>query len=256
MPLVDQKAMERSISSDDGWRRSVFLDVKSRLQSPSAFPCVFSQNAFRKELVLFSFVEDFDADGASKSVEDLTDYVALSKTWDGRVDTAHPLIVAFSQKAAKCETLEEYHAFGWRVLQHWHDVDPSPWPADVATDPHERFWSMCFNGMQLFVNMSVPVHKKRKSRNLGEHLIFVVNPRERFDIVASNTPEGWKVRNNIRRRVNAYDGQPHCPQLGSYKAGEIEWWQYGIIEDNKERLDRCPFRFNGARETDHESDSC
>ena len=100
---------------------------------------------------------------------------------------------------------------------------------------------MCFDGMQLFVNMSCPAHDKRKSRNLGKYLAFIVNPRERFDIVAPDSPEGWRVRNIIRSRCAAYDGQPHAPELGSYQKGEIEWSQYGLSDVNGQPASTCPF---------------
>ena len=102
---------------------------------------------------------------------------------------------------------------------------------------------MCLNGMPIFCNMSHPGHRVRRSRNLGEHFVFIINPRERFDIVAGDTPSGRKVRSNIRNRIGRYDGISHCPQLASYGAGGIEWWQYGIVEDNIERTDKCPFNF-------------
>jgi N-omega-hydroxy-L-arginine synthase len=102
---------------------------------------------------------------------------------------------------------------------------------------------MCFNGMPLFCNMSNPAHRVRRSRNLGEHFILVINPRERFDIFAGDSPSGRQVRSNIRNRIARYDGTPHSLQLGSYGNGGVEWSQYGLIEDNIERTDKCPFKF-------------
>ncbi|MEJ1999615.1 MAG: YqcI/YcgG family protein, partial [Maritimibacter sp.] len=87
-----------------------------------------------------------------------------------------------------------------------------------------------------------PAHQQRRSRNLGEHFLFIMNPRERFDVVAGDTPEGNRVRQVIRDRAAEYDGIPHAPELGSYQKGEIEWWQYGVSDDNAERRDKCPLR--------------
>lgn len=183
-----------------------------------------------------------------ESVDALSEYVALSRTWDGNVNTARPLVVAFSKECIHTERLEDYHRFGWRVIQFWHERDSSPWPKEVALDPYLPFWSMCHSGMQLFVNMSCPAHQRRMSRNLGDHFVFVVNPRERFDYVAGNNPEGRRMRSHIRERIEAYDGLAHCSQLGSYEAGEIEWRQYGIVEENRSRTDRCPFIHNERRD--------
>lgn len=225
------------------WHRAVFNDLESRLDRDSGFPCVFSKNAFRKQLMKFIFVENVEPSGIQHLAEGLKEYVEISNHWEGTLDTAYPLLVAFSLDAISAHTVEGYHAFGWEVLQKLHEVDPAPWPEDVANDPDSHNWSMCFNGMPLFCNMSNPAHQVRQSRNLGERFILVINPRERFDVFAGDNPGGRKVRSNIRSRIGRYDKTPHASQLGSYAAGGIEWWQYGLVEDNVERTDKCPFTF-------------
>ena len=76
-------------------------------------------------------------------------------------------------KRARARTVEDYHAFGWRILTDLHDLDPAPWPDEVPADPDSPGWSMCFNGMALFCNMSSPAYRKRRSRNLGGHFVIV-----------------------------------------------------------------------------------
>ncbi|MCK7621703.1 YqcI/YcgG family protein [Streptomyces sp. RS10V-4] len=224
-----------------GWHRAAFEEVAARLAHPD-FPCVFSRNAFRKQLLTFAFVENAGSDGIRHLASALTEYVELSRAWDGRLDTAYPMVALFAADAVGGHTVADHHSFGWRVLQELHHVDPEPWPADVGTDPESETWSMCFNGMPLFCNMSSPAHRNRRSRNLGEFFALVINPRERFDVFAGDTPSGRKVRANIRKRIRQYDGQPHAPQLGSYGIGALEWLQYGLIDENAERGDTCPFR--------------
>lgn len=233
----------RIVEEGEDWHRKVYNDLESRLDRDSGFPCVFSKNAFNKQLVKFIFVETVDPVGMKHLANGLNEYVEISNHWDGTLDTAYPLLVAFSLDIISEETVEGYHAFGWEILQKLHEVDHAPWPEDVANDPNSHDWSMCFNGMPLFCNMSNPAHQVRQSRNLGEHFILVINPRERFDIFAGDNPSGRKVRANIRRRIYRYDKTIHASQLGSYGAGGIEWWQYGLIEDNVERTDKCPFTF-------------
>jgi len=224
------------------WHRNVLNNVGTRLNHPD-FPCVFSKNAYRKGLLRFIFVESVDDDGIRELAEGLAQYVELSRQWTGSLNTAYPLIVAFSLEIAGSQSLESYHNFGWDVLQRLHAIDPAPWPSDVGTDPNTSTWSMCFNGMPLFCNMSHPAHLARRSRNLGEHFLIIVNPRERFDVVAGDTPTGRKVRSNIRTRITLYDGMAHCPQLACYGAGTLEWWQYSVADENRERTDECPFKF-------------
>jgi FPC/CPF motif-containing protein YcgG len=224
------------------WHLTVFRDVEARLSNPH-FPCVFSLNAFRKQLLKFVFVETSDEDGIQHLADGLKDYVELSKQWEGRLDTAYPLVVAFSLEAIDARSVEEYQAFGWRVLERLHQLDPAPWPETVSRNPESVSWSMCFDGMPLFCNMSTPAHRSRRSRNLGRHFVFIINPRERFDIFAGDTPRGRSTRTNIRRRINRYDTIPHSQQLGSYGAGGLEWTQYGLSDDNLTPASRCPFTF-------------
>jgi len=224
------------------WHRTVFRNIEQRLGDPT-FPCVFSRNAFRKQLLKFIFVESIDASGIQHLGNGLKQYVEISKKWDGSIDTAYPLIVAFSLQSIASQSVDDYHAFGWQVLQKLHELDTAPWPEDISKDPDSNSWSMCFNGMPLFVNMNNPAHRARRSRNLGENFILVINPRERFDVFAGDTPEGRKVRSNIRNRIKRYDGSPHALQLGSYGADGREWWQYGLVDENIERTDKCPFVF-------------
>lgn len=242
MTVISQTDLLADAYPGPAWHREVATDLAERLTPPSDFPCTFSQNAFRRGLVDFIFVERRDEPGRAALRADLLDYIAEAVTWDGQVNTARPLVVAFSRDAARAETVERYHAIGWQVLQDWLDHDPAPWPANVATDPHAPYWSMCFGGIQLFVNFSSPAHVRRRSRNLGRHFLFVVNPRERFDVVAGDNPEGKRVRQVIRDRAEAYDGIPHAPELGMYQKGELEWWQYGVSDDNAPRTDRCPVK--------------
>ncbi|AGE24478.1 hypothetical protein H045_02010 [Pseudomonas poae RE*1-1-14] len=229
------------------WHRAVLNDLELRLDRDSGFPCVFSKNAFRKQLLKFILVENIERGGIQHLAEGLKEYVDISNHWDGTLDTAYPLLVAFSLDAISAETVESYHAFGWEVLQKLHEIDSAPWPEDIAKDPESQHWSMCFNGMPLFINMSNPAHQVRRSRNLGEYFILVINPRERFDIFAGDNVGGRKVRSNIRSRIERYDESPHASQLGSYGAGGIEWWQYGLVEKNVERTDKCPFMFLKSR---------
>lgn len=234
-------------SSGADWHRELLGELEERLNKESSFPCVFAKNANRKKLIRFIFVDSLDAQGIQRLATALVKYVELSDCWDGSIDNAYPLVIGFADKLVEAEQVLDYHAFGWQVLQQLHQLDPGAWPTGVAQDPSSPEWSMCFNGMSLFVNMSNPGHQVRRSRNLGKYFIMVVNPRERFDVFAGDTPGGRKVRENIRKRILIHDGITHAQQLGSYGTNSLEWEQYGLIEQNQPREDRCPFRFIGTK---------
>ncbi|MDU8927292.1 YqcI/YcgG family protein [Alisedimentitalea sp. MJ-SS2] len=236
--LISQTELETH--SVEAWHQDVLDDIRARLSSPSDFPCTFSQNAFRRRLVQFAFVDAPGTAGFDQGATALTQYAAESRNWDGRVDSAKPLLMVFGPGTVAGNKLDDYHAHGWQALHHWMATDPTPWPETVAPNPQDPFWSFCFDGLQLFVNMSAPAHVTRKSRNLGRYLTLVINPRERFDIVAGDTPEGQRTRARIRARAEAYDGIPHSPRLGSYQKGELEWVQYALPDDNDTPLGSCP----------------
>ncbi|MEZ5713774.1 MAG: YqcI/YcgG family protein [Paracoccaceae bacterium] len=240
MPPIAQSDLAAPGPAGPAWHGEVLQDLAQRLTPPSTFPCTFSQNAFRRGLTQFIFVEEDSAEARAALRADLAAYIAEARDWDGQVNTARPLVVAFSHRAIPPTDLDGYHAFGWRILQDWADNDPAPWPDDVSRDPETPYWSMCFAGMQLFINMSTPAHVTRQSRNLGRHFLFIVNPRERFDVVAGETPEGARVREVIRARAEVYDGLPHAPVLGKFLKGELEWPQYALPDDNESFPTACP----------------
>lgn len=233
---------DTSISDISEWQQRAAAEIQEII-SDAAFPCVFSRNAYRKGLIKFAFVDDDSHSGFEHLAIALEQYVAISSSWDGRLDSAYPLIVVFSHHAIGPEgDLETHHAFAWKALQRIHDLDPAPWPSVVPTSPNDPDWSMCFGGMQLFVNISSPHHVSRRSRSLGQHLALVINPRERFDVFAGDTPSGRNTRSKIRVRIERFDQMPHAPQLGWFGTGSLEWSQYGLPDDNFTMPTQCPFQ--------------
>ena len=242
MTLYTQAEIEAGSERLAAWEVEAGRALLARLQSPTNFPCFFSQNACRRGRILFAFVGGLDEAELRRGANSVGDYVTRARDWDGDISTAEPLVVLFHPDKVQADTVEGYHDTGWKVLQTWHDMDDATWPDGVSREPSSPFWTMCFAGMQLFVNMSNPAHRIRRSRHLGPSLAFIVNPRERFDIVAGDNPRGHAVRERIRRRIHAYDGLPHSPALGSFEAGDIEWWQYGLAENNTPPSGTCPLR--------------
>lgn len=237
-------------ASAQGWHRKAYQDVYERVAETPGFPCVFSKNAIRKGLLKFIFVEDNSAAAFRRLANGLLSFVEVSRNWNGDLNTAYPLVVAFSKSAITADSLIGYRDYGWQVLQRLHEMDTHPWPDGVSFAPNSATWSMCFGRMPIFCNMSHPLHHRRASRNLGEHFKFVINPRERFDKVAGDSPAGRRARHNIRNRILAHDGQPHSPHLGSYGEDSLEWWQYALPDENEPGAQaQCPFQHKSTRQT-------
>lgn len=230
------------VESPTPWHRIVYAEIAQRLNSEADFPCVFARNAFKKRMLKFAFVTDLSTHSMQVLSEQMKEFVEISRGWDGTIETSYPLIAAFAADAVSGDSVAAFHEVGWNVLQRLHELDPSPWPEDIPREPSSPEWSYCFHGMALFCNMSLPIHRVRRSRNLGRHFILVINPRERFDVFAGDTESGRKIRSHIRARVTAYDGETPALQLGTYGRTSKEWLQYGLIEQNLSRNDQCPFR--------------
>ncbi|MFX8832986.1 YqcI/YcgG family protein, partial [Acinetobacter baumannii] len=73
-----------------------------------------------------------------------------------------------------------YRALFWRVLQHLHDHDPAIDPTAPQHDPDHPDWEFAFAGVQMFVVGCTPSYLRRRSRNLGRGMIFLVQPRSVF----------------------------------------------------------------------------
>lgn len=239
---LPRQSFDPSADSTLAWRDAAVGEVAQRLRH-KGFPCVFARNAGKKGLVRFMFVEGFDPEELDHLAEHLKSFLDSCRDWDGRVDSAPPLVVLFApQVTAGCRSVRDFQDRGWWVLRELHRRDPAPWPVEIPISPEDPDWSMCFAGTPIFVNMSTPAHQQRHSRNLGEHLAFVVNPRERFDTLAGPTPRGRRARAVIRQRVDIYDDLPHSGDLGTYGSGSLEWHQYEIQDvDPPTHPERCPF---------------
>lgn len=74
----------------------------------------------------------------------------------------------------------------------------------------------------------------------------IINPNERYDLIAGDTPEGNRLRTQTTLRSEAYDNQPNAPQLGGCEKDELEWVQYALPERNDDAIGTCPFRVCSA----------
>lgn len=221
------------------WQRSALDGFAERVGSES-FPCLFGRKAWASNSVRFVFAECNGTGEFDDVLVGLTDYTNFVKDTPLSDRLFSPLVIFFEASRLDCISL---HDLGWQVLNWVHSMDSTPWPTDVARDPDHHKWCFCFNGVQLFVNMSTPDHQVLRSRNLGDYLTFVINPRENFDAVASmQSRSGRLVRDNIRKRVADYNGGTVPEELGFFgDEDNREWQQYQLEETNLARPAQCPF---------------
>lgn len=217
------------------WTSAAYAGFAAVL-SRSDFPCLFGRKAFWRESLKFLFVR-----GAADLVAGVLAYTTFVKTTSLDTRLYSPLVIVFKHDGFA--NLADEHTFCWEQLRILHENDPREWPGSVPTDPADSRWTFCFDGVQLFVNMSCPGHRHLKSRNLGQSVIFIVNPRQNFDAGASlNSRKGVTVRQTIRERVRRYNDGVVPDGLGFFGDDiNLEWKQYQLNEPGSQAVRKCPF---------------
>jgi uncharacterized protein len=253
--LLDQSTAFTSTTSDPKlqWVNLLFDQLKSRFEKTPGdnrkFPCLFAQKAFSKSNLKFLLVPFDHETGRHRYdilAEGLAHFLRESAKWDGNINTAEPLLAIFEPTDSIRSTIDYQNAFT-RGLQYLIDNDTHEWIGGIPQDPSTDFWTMCFSGTQIFINVSHPNNVNRLSRNLCDALVLVINPRERFDVVAGANTKGHRIREKIRKNVDAYDLIPHSQYLGHYQDGELEWPQYMLPDDNESEPMACPLKFHSPR---------
>jgi FPC/CPF motif-containing protein YcgG len=224
------------------WIPLVLADLTQTLSNQKEFPCTFARHAFKADQLHYLFAgSPFDRDARYRIRQGLLQYLEHMDGLSGIEESMQALIVFFEPDDSPLSA-DGYHQRAWMIMQDWIDHDPKPWPQDIPLNPSSPFWSLCFRGVPLFVNVSSPAHEIRRSRNIGRSLALITQPRAGFDRVAGNTVKGNKIRHLIRELMHEYDGIPAPGELGTYHRGDLEWWQYTLQETNVTRRDRCPLK--------------
>lgn len=237
-------------SSTIDWKKDALAQFEQVVDS-KGFPCIFGRNAQRRNQVSHTFVESLESSSINTLYTTIREYLERELHWNGRAQSAVPLIVHFSHHAYTPACVRKDTEAAWEILAMLTSIDQihgaPPVNPDVIDTPD---WSFSIGGVEAFVNVSSPSYAKRKSRNLGNFLTFVINPRERFDQIAGDNIQGRKARSLIRRRIEKYDNRTHSPELGFYGSGSHEWKQYALLDSQDIRDDECPYKYMFERKID------
>jgi len=198
------------------------------------YPCHFGRQALERGQLMATYATLDD-------LSTLPDALAFFLDNTPRVPGGRHLLCAFIRTGGHAHG--EYDRGFWRVLQYLHDHDPRPWPAQFPTSPNDPMWEFCFGGEAMFVFGAAPTHLLRASRNLGEDLVMLFQPRSVFLDILGGTPAGTAARARIRARLRDWDlASPH-PSMGDYgEPSNFEWRQYFIPDDDSDLHPTCPLR--------------
>jgi uncharacterized protein len=198
------------------------------------YPCHFGRQAFERGQLLTTYA-------AADDLRPLADALAFFLDNTPRVRGGRHLLCAVIRSAG--DTHRDHDRTFWRVLQYLHDHDPKPWPAAFPRSPRDPRWEFCFDGEAMFVFGAAPTHVLRASRNLGDNLVVLFQPRSVFLDVLGGTPTGVAARSRIRDRLRAWDLASSHPSMGDYgDPSNVEWRQYFIPDDDSDLHPSCPLR--------------
>ncbi len=237
--INDQILSDCTIGELPSWGAPYAEDLMRLLLSPrEQFPCTFAVAAAKKDSLRFGFVENLhDRDAWNPLLDILSDYLKIFK----KISRDTSLVIFFSLGERISTMTEYYHKF-WEILQFLHDNDTEEWPSSVPCKVDDEWWEFSFCGVPIFAVCSTPMHDRRKSRS-GPTFLITFQPRWVFEGLEAGTPRGASARRVIRERLRIYDDVEPSPELGVYgHAGNREWKQYFLLDENQESFLRCPFR--------------
>jgi uncharacterized protein len=245
--LEARRSMVGDVSTVRDWKWTAYEHTRLHATKPD-FPCFFAAKAFEAEAPIFLFSDSIRAKVSRAAIaRSLREYLSIVTARTGWEAASSVLFVVFKPHHP-IRSLGTYQSAVWQLLRHLHLHDPGDWPIDTPTDLDDPDWSFCFGGIPIFVNISCPANHLRRSRNLGDSLNLVMQPRVAFDEIAGNTPAGLQVRKRIRTRIQTYDLIGPSPALGAYgDPANREWAQYGLDETNKPIPTKCPYQKNFKR---------
>jgi len=232
---LDQALEDQSL---EPWMARAYEELRAKILD-EAFPCTFGTSAQKIGDLYYAFAEPDDPDRLHQATLAYLDQVRGQPV----VNAATTALALFIRLAdpPQHKTIEDYHAFGWSILQYFHDHDPYPWPDRIPTDPDDPRWSFAFAGIPIFVNFKTPQHRARRSRQLQNAFLLLIQPRDGFDLIAGDNPPGRHARRIIRRKLYEYDRMPPCPALAHYgQDHNREWQQYALPDDNDTSYAVCP----------------
>jgi len=219
------------VSVEDAWKLEAYEQYKARLRAPE-YPCFFGQSGEACGEMLYTFIEE---GGLGEFVTNMRQFVSLIAAPPHERSS---LAAFFAPDTSITDHMSFVGRF-WQVLQFLHDHDSDPVTDRTPDDP---LWEFAFERCEMFVVGASPTYQHRRSRDLGPGIVLVFQPRSLFIDPATAQPIAASVRQRIHKRMLAYDGMTVHPDIGFYgNAGNREWKQYALPDDNAPETGGCPF---------------
>lgn len=228
------------------WLDAAYREFRRNVTDPD-YPCYFGTRAELAGHLYYTYADDAACTRLPVSVLKFLDLKRASPHFDTN-------LAIFLAPESQARSHDDYRDRLWRLLQHLHDHDPMAWPATFASEPGDVLWEFAFGGEQFFVFCASPSYRRRRSRNLGDCQVLMMQPRSSFTVV-ERSANGAAARARVRERIAQWDDVGAHPDLGTFgDPASREWKQYFLPDDMTRTTGRCPFRHRGL-ETDDSADA-
>jgi uncharacterized protein len=230
--LLDPATDERPADEPEWYRRAL---TSFRLNvGQTEYPCHFGRNAIERGELFTTWIETGGHDALAPALAAFLDYSQPTPE-------LRQVLSVFVEPDGTPRSHTDYGRLFWQLLRLLNDADTEPWPQDMPATPEHPDWEFTFHGTPMFVFAATPTHSVRRSRNLGDCLILLFQPRNVFAGIEGGTPAGIAARRRIRQRLTAWDGADAHPSMGNYgDPSNFEWKQYFIAEDDSDVFATCP----------------
>jgi FPC/CPF motif-containing protein YcgG len=213
------------------WLAGAYASFRANLLD-EAYPCYFGTQAEREGRLYYSSVRGGQRDHLPVTLQ------TFLRVCTNIGQEKNNLVVFFEPDGTPPTHARHRTAF-WDTLRYLRDRDPLPSPSRV--DPSDPCWDFPFCGTLFFIVGISPAYRLHRSRNLGDCMMMVFQPREVFQNGTAGTEIGDAARARIRVRAERWDGVPAHPDLNSFgRPGNLEWAQYFVSDDNAPEIGRCP----------------
>ncbi|MBM6617934.1 YqcI/YcgG family protein [Bacillus suaedaesalsae] len=203
------------------------------------FPCIPATQGHSLDHFRYGFVGDPRKNSTvNEFAKLLKEYTEKSK----QIGKYTSLIVFFETPIELSQEydVEQFEQIFWQLLSDISSIDEKEWPKNIPVDPHNPIWEYCFHHEQYFMYCATPAHKNRNSRHFP-YFMMAITPRWVLEQFNENKSFAAKIKENIRKRIVAYDSVPIHPDLNTYgKEDNYEWKQY-FLHDDESSLSKCPY---------------
>ncbi|MBD1371121.1 YqcI/YcgG family protein [Hazenella sp. IB182357] len=240
-PILDRKWIEDNFSTLAPWQQTAYQAFTTMIaDDKNTYPCIPGRQGFLANHLRFSFIADPRTENAPHQLATAIQTYGMCSRNTG---TYASLVTLFEtpQDMQTQYTIEDYRQLFWNLLNQLTPLDPSPWPAEIPSQPTDPKWEFCFGGEPYFAFCATPAHQTRKSRR-AENFLIAFQPRWVFTHINQSTHLGKTMKQAIRKRLIQYDGKPAHPDLKWYGEGDnLEWKQYFLSDDDLSPS-KCPFQ--------------